>query len=76
MAFGVTRDPISGAIRANNAATGQNSYGATGSHTATTGAVDKTGYAERDAKKRARRQAIGRQFGTGAAQTPLGGGLI
>jgi hypothetical protein len=76
MAFGVTRDPLSGAIRANNAASGANLYGANGSHTATQGAVDGTGYEQRELQRKARRRAINRRMQISsqpALSTPLGG---
>ena len=76
MAFGVTRDPLTGQPRANNAASGANLYGANGSHTATTGAVEKTGYQERELNRKARRAAINRRMkmrSQPGLTTPLGG---
>lgn len=76
MAFGVTRDPLSGAIRSNMAASGAKRYGANASSTATSGALPDEGYMDREAKKRARRQAIQRRMrmeSQGSISTPLGG---
>ena len=74
MAFGVTRDPMSGAIRANQAASGIRQYGFGGGNSATRGAVDKTGYEERDARKAARRRADNRRMAMMAGgSAPLGG---
>ena len=56
MAFGVTRDPVSGAIRSNAAASGIRQYGAGGSTRATSGPVDPLGYQEREMRKAARRR--------------------
>lgn len=73
MAFGVTRDPMSGAIRANQAASGIRQYGVGGSRTATTGAVDKAGYEERELRKKARRRADARRMAQMAGgSAPLG----
>jgi hypothetical protein len=78
MAFGVTRDPISGAIRQNYAAAGAKRYGANGSFTATEGAVDPAGYDDREMRKRARRRTIQRRMqmdSQGSVSTPLGGAV-
>lgn len=73
MAFGVTRDPISGAIQANTAASGRKLYGAGRSAAATTGAVDPRGYEEREARKRARRRVETRRYAQMAGgSAPLG----
>jgi hypothetical protein len=74
MAFGVTRDPLSGAVRANAAATGSKLYGAGRSTAATTGPVEKAGYEEREMRKRARKRIESRKFAVAAGgSTPLGG---
>ena len=65
---GVRRDPVSQAIQTNDYATGGNRYGALGSSTATTGPVDKTGYAERDRANLQRRALLQRL----AAMNPSG----
>lgn len=67
MAFGVTRDPLSGAIRANQAATGAKRYGANASTTATTGPVDKAGYAQRERDKGWRRRLIQQRMAASGA---------
>lgn len=62
MAFGVTRDPLSGAMRSNTAATGDRLYGLGRSRSANLGkTLDKTGYEEREARKRARRREADRR---------------
>ena len=73
MAFGVTRDPMSGAIRANQAASGIRQYGLGGSTSATRGPVDPAGYEEREMRKRARRRADSRRMAQMAGgSAPLG----
>lgn len=73
MAFGVTRDPMSGAIRSNQAASGIRQYGLGGSRRATSGAVDKAGYEEREMRKAARRRADQRRMAQMAGgSAPLG----
>jgi hypothetical protein len=79
MAFGLRRDRLSGGIQSNYAAAGDPRYGGSASYTATTGAVDGTGYQEREMRRRARRRAIDRQMRMGSQQsisTPLGGGML
>lgn len=74
--MGVTRDPMSGSVRANFAASGAKRYGANGSFTATQGELGSEGYQDREARRRARRAAIQRrmrQESQGAISTPLGG---
>jgi hypothetical protein len=72
MAFGVTRDPISGAVRSNQAATGKKLYGPGRTAAATTGPVDPQGYEEREARKRARKRVGSRRFAQMAGgSTPL-----
>lgn len=73
MAFGVTRDPLSGAMRANQAASGIRQYGLGGGMAATRGPVDNAGYEEREARKRARRRQDARRFAQMAGgSAPLG----
>lgn len=60
MALGVSRDPLSGAVRSNQAATGKKLYGPGLSTRATAGPVDKTGYRERDLRAQVMRNAIKR----------------
>lgn len=73
MAFGVTRDPISGAVRANAAASGAKRYGAGQSARATSGPVDPLGYQEREMRKQARRRADQRRMAQMAGgSAPLG----
>lgn len=67
MAFGVTRDPLSGAMRANAAATGSKLYGPGRTRSANLGqTLDKTGYEEREARKRARRRVSDRRYAQAA----------
>lgn len=68
MTLGIQRDPISGAIRSNIAATGAKRYGTNASGVATTGAVSKIGYIDREKRKRARNAANKRigQMNSGA----------
>lgn len=76
MALGIQRDPLSGAIRSNYAATGAKRYGPGGSAAATSGPLPEEGYLDREAKKRARRAAIQRRVqmaSQGSIATPLGG---
>lgn len=74
MAFGVTRDPLSGAMRANQAASGIRQYGLGGGTTATRGPVDPRGYQEREARKAARRRQDERRMRMMAGgSSPLGG---
>lgn len=47
-----------GGVEFNTFAAGPRRYGAARSTTATTGAVDKTGYADREVRRRARQKAI------------------
>lgn len=78
MALGVRRDPFSGAIQQNFAASGAKRYGANGSATATTGSLPDEGYMDREARRRARRAAVQRrlrQESQGSIATPLGGVL-
>lgn len=72
MTLGITRDATSGAIQSNVAAAGAKHYGVTGSTTATSGAVNKTGYLERDQRARARKRGIAQrlQVGTSPAGLP------
>lgn len=73
MAFGVTRDPVSGAIKSNAAATGKKRYGAGLSTAATTGPLDPQGYEEREARKRARKRVESRRFSQMAGgSAPMG----
>lgn len=73
MAFGVTRDPLSGAIRSNTAATGRKQYGAGLTQAATRGPLDPGGYEEREMRKRARRRIEQRKFAQAAGgAAPLG----
>jgi hypothetical protein len=73
MAFGVTRDPMSGAVRANQAASGIRQYGLGGSLSATRGPVDNAGYEEREMRKAARRRADSRRMAMMAGgSSPLG----
>lgn len=79
MALGLRRDRLSGGIQANYAASGSPLYGDNASHTATTGAVDKAGYEDREMRRRARRAAIQRRTeraSQGSISTPLGGGMF
>jgi hypothetical protein len=62
MALGITRDPLSGALRSNYAATGAKRYGANAGFTATEGPLPGEGYMDREAKRRARRRAIQRRM--------------
>jgi len=76
MALGITRDPLSGAIRSNTAASGAKRYGASQSAAATTGSLPDEGYMDRKAKRNARRRAIQRRLqmqSQGSLATPIGG---
>ncbi len=76
MALGSRRDPVSGALQQNYAATGAKRYGENGSMTATSGALPPEGYLDRETKKRMRRRAIQRrvqQNSQASIATPLGG---
>ena len=70
------RDPLSGGIQQNFAASGAKRYGPNGSLTATTGGVDPAGYEDREQRRRMRRSAIQRRMrmeSQGSISTPLGG---
>lgn len=71
MALGITRDATSGAIQSNVAAAGPKRYGVNGSTTATSGAVDKAGYLERDQRARARQRGIAQRLPTGTPPAGL-----
>jgi hypothetical protein len=74
MAWGVTRDPLSGAIQRNQQATGRTLYGPGRGAAATRGPVDAAGYEEREARKKARKRVEQRRYAMMAgASAPLGG---
>jgi len=74
MAFGVTRDPLSGAVQANAAASGRKLYGLNRSTSANRGqTLDPAGYQERELRRKARKREESRRFAQMAgAPAPLG----